>query len=352
MPLAAPLGRPVLAVRGRAAVSGPHVVLAMHGPAMRDALLSPRLTARLLGVATCDPALVVTDFGTAPRQPLATADVLLTGWGCPRVDAAALDLMPALRLVAHAAGSVKAHLDPECWQRGVEVTTAAAANAIPVVEFTLAQIILAGKDVLGAAHRYARGLPHPAESTVPVGNYGRTVGVIGASLIGRGVLERLRAFDLDRVVADPTITPGEARELGAELAGLDELMRRSDVVSLHAPLLPATEGMIGARQLAALRNGATFINTARGRLVDHLALRRELASGRISAILDVTDPEPLHPADPLFALPNVLLTPHIAGSSGNELHRMAALALDEVENLAAGRPLSHPVRLADLARMA
>ncbi|WP_375385753.1 hydroxyacid dehydrogenase [uncultured Microbacterium sp.] len=319
---------------------------------MRDALFTPALTARLLDIAECDPALVVTDFETAPRERLAKVEVLLTGWGCPRVDAFALELMPALRLIAHAAGTVKAHVDPVCWERGVQVTTAAAANAIPVVEFALAQIILAGKDVLGATHRYAAGRPRPAESSGQVGNFGRTVGIIGASTIGRGVLERLEAFDLDRVVADPTITVQEARRLGARLVGLDELMGLADVVSLHAPLLPSTEGMIGAHQLAALKDGATFINTARGRLVDHQALLRELATGRISAILDVSEPEPLEPAHPLFALPNVQLTPHIAGAAGTEVYRMTSLALDEIDHFAAGRSLRYPVRLSDLAQMA
>lgn len=352
MPLAAALGRPVLDGRGRSTVSRPHVVLAMHGPSMRDSLFPPRLSARLQAVAVCDPALVVTDFGTAPRASLATVEVLVTGWGCPRVDAAALGLMPALRLIAHAAGSVKAHIDPVCWERGVEVTTAAAANAVPVVEFAVAHIVLAGKDVFGAAHRYAAGLPDRPAAAPQVGNYGQVVGIVGASRIGRGVLERLRTFDFVCLVADPTITAEDARELGAELVGLEELMARSRVVSLHAPLLPETEGMIGARQLAALKDGTVFINTARGRLVDHVALRRELVSGRVSAVLDVTDPEPLEPGDTLFSLPNVQLTPHLAGSTGNELYRMTALALDEVENLAAGRPPRYPVRLADLAWMA
>jgi phosphoglycerate dehydrogenase-like enzyme len=334
-------------------VSRPAVVLAMRGPELRDALFPADLLDRLAAVADCDPDLVVADFASAPAEALARADVLVTGWGCPRVDAAVLDRMPRLRLVAHAAGTVKGHLDPVCWERGVQVTSAAAANAVPVVEFALAQILLAGKDLLGAAARYAAGTPRPPHESEPlVGNYGRVVGIIGASTIGRGVLERLRSFDLRLLLADPTITPDEAAGLGAELVALDALMARSDVVSLHAPLLPGTVGMVGAPQLAALRDGATFINTARGRIVDHQALRRELVSGRISAMLDVTDPEPLEPGDELFGLPNVLLTPHIAGSMGNELHRMAALALDEVEHFAAGAPLRHPVHLEDLARMA
>jgi phosphoglycerate dehydrogenase-like enzyme len=334
-------------------VSRPAVVLAMRGPDLRDALFPPELLARLTAVADCDPELVVTDFSTAPAGALARAEVLLTGWGCPRVDAAVLERMPRLRLVAHAAGTVKGHLDPVCWDRGIAVTTAAAANAVPVVEFALAQILLAGKDLLGAAARYAAGTPRPPHEDLPlVGNYGRVVGIIGASTIGRGVLERLRTFDVRLLLADPTITADEAERLGAELVDLDTLMARSDVVSLHAPLLPSTVGMIGAAQLAAMRDGTTFLNTARGRIVDTGALRRELRSGRISAMLDVTEPEPLEPDDELFRLPNVLLTPHIAGSMGNELHRMAALALDEVEHLAAGVPFRHPVHREDLARMA
>ncbi|SDT39796.1 Phosphoglycerate dehydrogenase [Friedmanniella luteola] len=334
-------------------MSRPVVVLAMRGAGLRDALFPPDLRERLTTLAEWDPELVVADFAAAPAPALAAADVLLTGWGCPRVDAAVLDRMPRLRLVAHAAGTVKGHVDPVCWELGVAVTTAAAANALPVVEFALAQILLAGKDLLGATARYATGTPRaPHEDGPLVGNYGRVVGVIGASTIGRGVLERLRAFDLRLLLADPTITADEAERLGAELVDLDTLMARSDVVSLHAPLLPGTVGMVGAAQLAAMRDGTTFINTARGRIVDHEALRRELRTGRISAMLDVTEPEPLEPGDELFALPNVLLTPHIAGSMGNELHRMAALALDEVEHLAAGAPFRHPVHLEDLARMA
>ena len=334
-------------------MSRPAVVLAMRGAGLRDALFPPDLLARLTTVADCDTELVVTDFATAPAAVLAGADALLTGWGCPRIDAAVLDRMPRLRLVAHAAGTVKGHVDPVCWERGIAVTTAAAANALPVVEFALAQILLAGKDLLGATARYASGTPRPPhEDELLVGNYGRVVGIIGASTIGRGVLERLRAFDLRLLLADPTITADEAERLGAELVDLDTLMARSDVVSLHAPLLPGTVGMIGAAQLAAMRDGTTFINTARGRIVDHAALRHELRSGRISAMLDVTEPEPLEPGDELFGLPNVLLTPHIAGSMGNELHRMAALALDEVEHLATGTPFRHPVHLEDLARMA
>ena len=222
-----------------------------------------------------------------------------------------------------------------------------------MAEFTLAQVILAGKAASTASHLYTQRQAAVGPADLPlVGNYDRTVGIIGASTIGRLVLERLRALDVDVLVADPTITTDEAVGLGATLVELDELMGRSDIVSLHAPLLPSTLGMIGRRQLRLMRDRATFLNTARGRLVDHDALRAELATGRINAVLDVTEPEPLEPGDLLYRLPNVLLTPHIAGSLGTELHRMTASALDEVEHLVTGTPYRYPVSRADLDRLA
>jgi phosphoglycerate dehydrogenase-like enzyme len=330
----------------------PQVTLAMGGTELRDSMFSDRLRRRLHQVAQCDFGSVVTDFANSPRD-LSTTEVLLTGWGCPRIDGAALTRLPRLRLIAHAAGTVKGHVDPICWERGITVTSAAVANAVPVAEYTLAQILLAGKAHLVATSDYAGYRPRLARGELaPIGNYDRTVGIISASTIGRLVMERLKSYDLDVVVYDPTITAQQAEELGAELVDLDELMRVSDVVSLHAPVLPSTIGMVGAVQLARMENGATFINTARGQLVDHQALRTELASGRIFAILDVTDPEPLAVDDPLFALPNVQITPHIAGSLGTELFRMTDLAVDEIERLAAGEPPQHPVRLGDLAQMA
>ena len=330
----------------------PHVALALSGPELRDALFSPRLRTRLHQLATCDFDAVITDFEKPPVD-LSTVDVLLTGWGCPRIDSAALALLPRLELVAHAGGTVKGHVDRVCWDRGITVTTAASANAVPVAEFTLAQIILAGKATQAAQHLYTKRQRKVGREDLPlIGNYDRTVGIIGASTIGRLVLARLQTFDLDVVVSDPTLTADEATQLGTALVSLDELMSVSDVVSLHAPLLPSTINMIGPAQLARMKNGATFINTARGLLVDHTALRTELVSGRINAVLDVTEPEPLQPGDVLYGLPNVQLTPHIAGSMGTELYRMTALALDEIEHLAQDTPFRFAVMRQDLDRMA
>ena len=184
------------------------------------------------------------------------------------------------------------------------------------------------------------------------GTYGLKVGIIGASTIGRRVIELLRPFDLDVALYDPIVSADEAAALGVRVFALDELMRRSRVVSLHAPLLPNTKRMIGAWELAALPEGATFINTARGALVDEAALVRDLQSGRISAVLDVTWPEPPSPDSPLWTLPNVLLTPHLAGSLGNELARMGASAIREVARVARREALHHGVNADAYQRLA
>jgi len=331
------------------------IAFAMRADALRDSLFTSEAMSRLDTVAELATPTVLTEFGSAEaRSVLARLDALITGWGCPRVSPAVLDLAPRLRLIAHAAGSVKGHLDPECWARGITVTTAAQANARPVAEFTVAAILLSGKNALVAAqHGRTHGWA-AARAAVPpeVGNYQSTVGIIGASRIGRMVLDLLRPFSFRVLLADPTVSVEEAAALGAELVGLDQLMALSRVTSLHAPILPSTLGMIGRSQLAAMPDGATFINTARGVLVDHDALREQAASGRINALLDVTDPEPLPDDDLLYTLPNVTLTPHIAGSVGNELPAMADLAVAEVERLAHDRPYAWPVSTAELASMA
>ena len=133
---------------------------------------------------------------------------------------------------------------------------------------------------------------------------------------------------------------------------LQELLDRSDVVSLHVPAVPSTKHMIGATELARMRDGATLINTARGSVVDHDALTAELQTRRLNAVLDVTEPEPLPEDSPLFDMPNVFLTPHIAGAAGLEIPRLAEMAIDEIERWSRGEPLQHEVLATDWDRIA
>jgi phosphoglycerate dehydrogenase-like enzyme len=166
------------------------------------------------------------------------------------------------------------------------------------------------------------------------------------------VLRLLEAFDAEVLLYDPLVDAAEAADLGARSVGLDDLLSRSDVVSLHAPSLPQTYRMIGARELALMKDAATLVNTARGQLVDTEALTSEVLTGRLRAVLDVTDPEPLPEDHALFGAPGVLLTPHVAGSLGNELRRLGLSAVAEVERIAAGLELAHPVHPEHLATTA
>ncbi|GAA5039199.1 phosphoglycerate dehydrogenase-like enzyme [Thermocatellispora tengchongensis] len=276
------------------------------------------------------------------------AEIMITTWGSPPVDVAAA---PRVRAVFHGAGSIRGLISDACWDRGIVVVSAAAANAVPVAEFTLASIVYAGKRIPWYTRTYAACPGRAWEGRVHVpsaSNHRRVVGLVGLSRVGARVLELLRPFDFEVLVADPYAVPAP----GFTLAGLDELLRRSDIVSLHAPLLPETRHMIDARRLALMPDGATLINTARGGLVDTDALVRELVTGRLHAILDVTDPEPLPPDSPLFGLPNVQLTPHISGSLGTETQRLGALVVAELKRYLTGRPLLHQVRREDLGRLA
>jgi phosphoglycerate dehydrogenase-like enzyme len=334
----------------------PRVVLAMSRETWAQ-LMTPEIASRLRACAEADLDTVIEDFSSPEaQQPLRSAEILLTGWGVPKIDAAALDLMPQLRAIVHAAGTVKHFVSADVYARGIQVSTAVDANAVPVAEFTFAAIVFAAKRVSSFAGQYrarrdlsARSLP---ELTAHAGTNGITVGVVGASRVGRRVLALLRNLDVSVLVSDPYLGEGDAAAMGVTRTGLDELISRSDIVTLHAPSLPGTARMIDRDRLAALRDGAVLINTARGALVDTDALTAELVSGRISAVLDVTDPEPLPPDSPLYDLPNVQLTPHIAGSVGNEVPRLLEYAVTEVERLAAGLPLAHPVLAGDLARIA
>lgn len=258
------------------------------------------------------------------------ADVIVGHWGCPRIDTSVVDRAPSLGLIAYAAGTVRDTITPDVLDR-VRVTSGARANAEPVAEYTLAMILLANKDVL-----WLRDLVRdPAiaglrtNSTITVGNWDKTVGIVGASLIGRRVIELLRPFPALRpLIHDPYVSGEEADALGAEKVELIDLCERSDVVSIHAPDLPTTRHMIGEAELSAMRTGATLINTARGALVDHDALARH--AGRLAVVLDVTDPEPLPDDHPLLAMPTVTITPHVAGSQGTELRRMTRDVADEI----------------------
>lgn len=318
-------------------------------PAYLARVFPPSLRA---GVAEMAEILGETDAEQlAGIRGLERTEIILSTWGMPVLDAVLLDSMPSLRAVFYAAGSVKAFATPEAFRRGIVISTAAAANAIPVAEFVAAAVLFGLKRVLPQM-RAAR--EHGGFLRLPMlGAYKTRVGLVSLGTIGRLTARRLRSLDVEVLAFDPFATAEDAADLGVRLVGLEKLFAACDVVSIHTPHLPETERMIGADLLALMKEGATLINTARGVILDEPALCRILeARPDLTAILDVTHPEPPVPGSALLHLPNVFLTPHIAGSMDGEVTRMGRWMVDELERYVQGRPLQHRVTQEMLRSMA
>lgn len=271
---------------------------------------------------------------------LKEVEIIFSGWGGPKVDEEFLTAAPNLEMIFYGAGSIKGIVTDASWDRSVRITSAYAANGIPVAEFTLSQILFS----LKRGWHYAlsiknQGMYPPSKEGIP-GAYGSTIGIISLGMIGRYVCQLLKTFDLRVLAYDPYASQEVADELNVELCSLDEIFQRSDVVSLHTPWLPETEGMITGEHFNAMKENATFINTARGavvrenEMIDVLKKRRDLF-----ALLDVTWPEPPIAGSPLYTLPNVILTPHIAGSIGKECNRMGRYMVDELKRYLRGEEL-------------
>ncbi|GAB3610952.1 hydroxyacid dehydrogenase [Humibacter ginsengiterrae] len=319
--------------------------MAMNPPELAEHLFGVDLEAlRIDGAKALHPSPFTSFDQPDARDVLERADVLITGWGAPALTDHDLDRAPRLRYVLFAGGQGSILLPPSARHRGIQVSNAGWMNAIPVAEFTVAMIVLANKQTFEARRLYrTRRTRIDREREFPTaGNREKTVGIVGASRIGRIVIERLRSLDLHVQVYDPFLTDTEARRLGVRRVDLDELMLTSDIVTLHPPLNPSTEGMIDAALLGSLPDGSTLINTSRGGIVDQDALVAELRTGRIEAILDVTTPEVLPPDHELYTMPNVFLTPHISGSMGTEIRRLGDHVATELERIVNELPLAFP----------
>jgi phosphoglycerate dehydrogenase-like enzyme len=272
---------------------------------------------------------------------------IVTGWGTPPLTKNQLDLAPGLEVIVHSAGSIKHLVPEELWQRAIRVGTCNGALAVGVAENTLGMIIAGLKGYF------------PCRDWTRAGNWSDnklgtndfivrepfdvTIGIIGASKVGRYLMKLLENFEVEILVYDPFFSEAEADELGVQSVSLEALMAQSDVVTLHAPVLDSTRHMLKAQHFQAMQDRAIFINTARGSIVDEAALIAEVQTGRIYAFIDVTDPEPPAADHPFRTLPNVILTPHIAGHASNGMKRQGRSTVDQLLEFAGGKAMSGEV---------
>lgn len=281
----------------------------------------------------------------------AGAEVIVTSWGSPNIGPAVVAKAPGLKLHCHGAGTVKPFVSKAEYDAGVVVTSAAPAIAISVAETTVAWMVVGAKRIMMAnAATHAGGWKREMPLS-PMDFRLKNIGIIGASHVGQRVIELLKSYENTILLYDPYVTEEAAHELGVRKVELDELMRESDIVSLHAPKTDETYRMINAERLALMKDGATFINTARGALVDEDALSAELESGRLWAFIDVTDPEPPAPDHPFRKSPNCVLTPHIAGCSEAGRLRIGDFVTEEIRRYMSGEPQRYPVRWEDFYRI-
>jgi phosphoglycerate dehydrogenase-like enzyme len=320
-----------------------------------DAVFDAPRRGRLAQLTELHPSVVTSATFDSEAPSLRDVQVVLSTWGLPALDARQLDGLPALRALFYAAGSVRGFARP-LLERGVRVFSAWAANAVPVAEFAFSQIVLACKgwfrNTREVRERAAAGCG-ATRAYSGAGAYGETVALLGCGAIARRLIARLATVDLDVVVYDPYLTPRAAAALGVTSVSLADAFARGYVVSNHVPNLPETVGLLNASLFRSMRRDATFINTGRGATVveaDLIAALRERPD--ITALLDVTWPEPPAAGSPLYSLPNAWLSSHIAGSKGDEVKRMADFMIEELVRWDSGRPAEHEVTLAMLDRLA
>jgi phosphoglycerate dehydrogenase-like enzyme len=259
-----------------------------------------------------------------------------------RLDENTLKAADKLKAVLYGAGSIRGVVSGEFWRRGISISSAASANAIPVAEFTFAQIMLSLKRFFFHSRNYKENKEFKQYEFA--GGYKSAVGIISYGEIAKRVCRLLKNTEVEIYVWSPELDAASAAENGLKYASLERVFAACDVVSLHTPWLPQTEGMIRGEHFLSMKQNASFINTARGAVINEREMIAALTERPdITALLDVTHPEPPEKDSALYTLPNVVITPHIAGACYKEKSRLGQIMVDELKRFLNGEPLKYVV---------
>lgn len=313
-------------------------VALMMSPALAETLFDDTSRARLKQLQSSEPTAGLAALGSETVA-------ILTGWDTAPITDSHLDLCPNLRVIAHTGGSVRHLIPPSVFERKIALSHASEVLAEGVAEFTVMAILASLRRLNDFDQALRSGQDWSVLSTKPRGRLlrPRTVGLVGASRVGRAVIPLLQPFGCRLLIHDPYLSSEDAADLGVQLTDLNTLLAASEVLSLHAPLLPTTAGMIGAAELARLPDNTLVVNTARAGLVDQDALAAELASGRLSAFLDVFDEEPLPVRSRWRTAPHTTITPHIAALTEDTLRAQGATMIDEIARAVDGTELRYRI---------
>lgn len=299
--------------------------------------------------------VVMNEGGTEPehvKELMKDATIAVTSWGNKPIDEDILSVCPNLKLVVHAAGSVKPVVSDALWEKGVRVSSSAPMLSMGVSETALGFTISASKNFYNLNANLHNGGWSEGKGDIRE-LYDLTVGVISGGWAGRHYIELLKPFQLRVLLYDPFISEEKAAAMGAEKATFEEILEQSDIISIHAPSIPETYHMFNRETLAKMKKDAVLINTARGSIIDETALYEHMKAGNLKyACLDVYDPEPPAADNPLRTLPNVIMTPHLAGLANNGLKKVGQHAAEEIEKFLRGEPMLAEVTKEMLARMA
>ncbi|MBE7029346.1 MAG: hydroxyacid dehydrogenase [Ruminococcaceae bacterium] len=280
------------------------------------------------------------------------SNVIITSWASPVISKEILDLCPDLQLVLHAAGTIKPIMSDEYLAKKIPITNSACAIGEGVAETALGFALSACKGFYQLNANTSKGLWAESKTLIVKDFYDIKVGVISGGFVGRHMVKLLKNFHVDILMYDPILTKEQIEEIGATKVELNELMAECDVVSIHAPSIPATDNMINKDNLSLMKEGAVLINTSRGSVINEADLIAELHRHRIFACIDVTNPEPPLANNELRFMDNVVLTPHIAGTVSNGLKRIALHVCEELERFVNGEKLKAGVNLDNLDKLA
>lgn len=276
------------------------------------------------------------------RDALVDIDICICGWNVPQFDEFVLEKANKLKLIAYTGGSVYHVVTDTMYERGIRIVGGNEAFARSVAEGTIAYILSAQRRL----RKYENHFRNDGWTPYPFYNEGlleKTVGIVGYGAVSRHLVRMLKPFHVRVKVFSNHMTDQQASELGVEKATLEEIFSTCDIVSMHCSNSPANNDLVGERLLGMMKDGALFVNTSRGAVVDEEALGRELCSGRIRAALDVFKMEPPAADSLLRKSDNVLLIPHMAGPTVDQRPAAARFVVEDIERYLQNLPLENEI---------